>query len=113
MSDPSMIAPGWLIPAGIGGVVLVKAWDWFLTRKSLGASESSQAALLSGMRDEIKDLRERQQVLEKRIDTEIEARQLAEAQTHKLRLRVETLEAVMVRHNIPIPPAALSAGGPL
>lgn len=109
MADPSMIAPGWLIPAGIGGVILVKAWDWFLTRKSQGASEASQAALLTGLRDEVQALRDRQGALEKRLELEIKARQLAEAQTHRLKLRIETLEAVMVRHNIPIPPNTLSA----
>lgn len=113
MADPAMIAPGWLIPAGIGGVILVKAWDWFLTRKSQAASEDSQAALLTGLRDEVKVLRDRQMALEKRLDLEIKARQLAEAQTHRLKLRIETLEAVMVRHKIPIPPAAITGTGPL
>ena len=104
MSDPSMIAPGWLIPAGIGGVVLMKAWDWFLTRKSQGASENAQTELLKGLREEVHTLRDRQKLTEQRLDNEIKARQSAEAQTHTLRLRIDTLEALMARHNIPIPP---------
>jgi hypothetical protein len=102
-----MIAPGWLIPAGIGGVILVKAWDWFLTRRSQGASESGQAALLTGLREEVQILRDRQMAFERRLEMEIKARQQAEAQTHKLQLRIETLEALMIRHKIPIPPASV------
>lgn len=103
MSDPALIAPGWLIPAGIGGVALMKAWDWFLSRKSTGAAENGYAELINGLRTEVNELRDRLTAAEVHIETEVKARRKADATAHRLQLRINTLEAVMEKHGIPIP----------
>ena len=104
MTDPTMIAPGWLIPAGIGGVLLMKAFDWWLSRRSVKAAEGGAAALIEGLTSRIKMLEERQSIIDKRLTEEISSRQQAEEAAHQLSLRIATLEHAMAMNGLPIPP---------
>ena len=107
MSDPMMIAPGWLIPAGLGGVAVMKALDWWLSRKSTGAAEGGTAALIEGLTARVKMLEDQQRSTDLRIADEMRARMIAEEAAHQLSLRIATLEHAMAVAGLPIPPPTI------
>lgn len=101
MSDYST----WTLPAGgIGGILLVKAWDWWLSRKSSRAAENSNAALLDGMAEQMQRTNARLSAIDERLTQEIKARIQAQEDAAMLRVRIRILEHVLRTHGITMPP---------
>ncbi len=104
-------APWWL--AG-GAAALWIAREFIgsvLTRRKNRTETDANIELINTLRDgldrqgrSISALQESQTSISARLDDEIKARQAAQEEAHKLRLRVQTLEAEMRRLGVVIPP---------
>lgn len=106
----SVPAPAWMGASAIGGVIVMKAIDWFLNRRSNRAQENTLVAaadsttqLIAHLNERIVALEGRQADLEGRLNKETTVRFEAEEKVSKLRQRITVLVAVMKHHRIEVP----------
>lgn len=114
MTDPSLTSsvpvPAWMGGSAIAGILVMKAFDWWLSRRSNQAQENTLVAaadgttkLITHLNDRIVSLEGRQADLEKRLNEETTQRIEAQEKVAKLRQRITVLTAVMKHHRIEVP----------
>lgn len=106
----SVPAPAWMGGSAIAGIVVMKAIDWWLSRRSNRANENTLVAaadgttkLITHLNDRIVSLEGRQADLEKRLNEETTQRIEAQEKVARLRQRITVLTAVMKHHKIEVP----------
>lgn len=106
----SVPAPAWMGGSAIAGIVVMKAIDWWLSRRSNRAQENQLVAaadgttqLITQLNARIVALETRQADLEGRLNQETTARIEAQEKVSRLRQRITVLTAVMKHHKIEVP----------
>lgn len=106
----SVPVPAWLGASAVFGVFAVKAFDWWLSRRTTRAHEDQMVAAADGttklieqLNARIAQLESRQADLERRLNEETMARFTAEESVSKMRLRIAALISVMRQHKLEIP----------
>jgi len=106
----SVPAPAWMGGSAIAGIVVMKAIDWWLSRRSNRATENTLVAaadgttqLITQLNARIVALETRQADLEGRLNQETSARIEAQEKVSRLRQRITVLTAVMKHHKIEVP----------
>ena len=106
----SVPAPAWMGGSAIAGIVVMKAIDWWLSRRSNRAQENQLVAaadgttqLITQLNARIVALETRQADLEGRLNQETTARIEAQEKVSRLRQRITVLTAVMKHHRIEVP----------
>lgn len=108
MSDS---APWW-VAGGTAAIWMAReAWVAILSRRKDRTETDANIELINSLREgldrqgqRIAAMEQSQTAISARLDEEIRARQAAQEEAHKLRLRVQTLESEMRRLGVVIPP---------
>lgn len=116
MIDPDPVtAPWWMAGGAVAGALLLKAFDFFLSRKKERTETDANVDLLNQLREGLASMGERLKAMEdghdqlrRRLEEEIGLRMQAQEEAHRLRLRVQTLESAMRAVGAVIPPEPLT-----
>lgn len=94
----------------VAGAIVMKAIDWLFARRKNRAETDANVELLQSLREgldrqgqRIRAMEESHTQLSLRLDQEITARQAAQEEAHKLRMRVHVLESAMRQVGMVIP----------
>ena len=111
MIESGEFAPWWLAGSAVAGAVVLKTVDWLFSRKKERTETDANIDLLEQMRQGLSSMGDRVRVMEEaqakmslRLDEEIALRMKAQEDAHRLRLRVQTLEATLRHLGAVIPP---------
>lgn len=102
--------PAWMGGGAIAGVLVMKAFDWWMNRRTNLAQENQLIAAADGSTRLIEQfsarivaLETRQADLESRLNSETTQRIEAQEKVSKLRQRITVLVSVMKHHKIEVP----------
>lgn len=97
----------WFLAGGVAAFwILRETWTAILSRKKERTETDANVDLLNGLVARVSSLEASQQDLERRLAEEMKLRMTSEEESHRLRLRVITLEAAMRQIGAVIPPEA-------
>lgn len=106
-------APWWVAGGAVAGAIVLKTIDWFYSRRKERTETDANVELLNQLRQQVAGMADRMQTMEAshdafraRLEDEIKLRMQAQEESHRLRLRVQTLEAAMRSIGAVIPPEA-------
>lgn len=111
-------APWWMAGSLVAGAIVMKAVDWLLARRKNRTETDANVELINQLREGMDRMNKRMLAMEEvqdrlahRLEEEIQARQAAQEEAHRLKMRVQTLEAEMRRLGVVIPPDHTKGAG--
>lgn len=113
MIDSGQGAPWWAA-GGLFALWLAReAWGALVSRKKNRSETEANVELINQLREGMDRMNKRMLAMEEiqdrlahRLEEEIQARQAAQEEAHRLKLRVQTLESELRRLGVVIPPEA-------
>lgn len=113
MIDAGQGAPWWAA-GGLFALWLAReAWGALVSRKKNRSETEANVELINQLREGMDRMNKRMLAMEEiqdrlahRLEEEIQARQAAQEEAHRLKLRVQTLESELRRLGVVIPPEA-------
>lgn len=97
-------APWWLAGGALALWVVRETWGSILSRRKERTETDANVDLLNGLVERVKSLEASQVATSNQLADEIRLRMAAQEESHRLRLRVMSLEDAMRRVGAVIPP---------
>lgn len=97
-------APWWMAGSVAALWVVRETWTAYLSRKKDQTDTNGSVTLVAGLTERVEHLEKAQREMAASLDAEITARQKAQEEAHRLRLRIMTLESLLRQLGAVVPP---------